>query len=331
MPNSSVTLTQDTASSTGQPVRWNYGYCLITGDRFNYVTMQNTASNPTTDHLPGAGNSLDWTRIGGWILGADDHDGCILLNINGERVYNSEFDDLTAFHFHRGTDGVIGSGFEMTSQGPDQGVDAFWLYFPTAVPIQKLSRLAYYMLKNKYPSLYNIYSGADTSGSSAQENGNNWADLQPIGLWRTRRCRIFDANGNQTGFAFTVNPAWHWVDQMLVRKIKPDYALSMSGPDPLTASEAACFDFESIVESATYFDTLILQSDGSQRRRFEHHNSYTSATSLVGRSQHDPAVLPKLPSARVGEQAAARLRQTASQRLYLRPDAHNQRQLRIQR
>jgi len=49
---------------------------------------------------------------------------------------------------------------------------------------------------------------------------------------------VIDDEGNQTGYAFTTNPAWHFVDVLLRRKIMPDYGLTLNvGPDALTAAK----------------------------------------------------------------------------------------------
>ena len=88
---------------------------------------------------------------------------------------------------------------------------------------------------------------------------------------------MFDDGGNQTGYAFTTNPAWHIVDAILSRKIKPDYNIDLAnGPTPLTTYETARFDWESIVESAQYFDALLANG----RRRFTGNYCFTSTATL---------------------------------------------------
>ena len=60
--------------------------------------------------------------------------------------------------------------------------------------------------------------------------------LNPVGDWRALRCRIFDDMGNQVGFQWTQNPAWHWVEAwlaLLASCRRSEYQLNMfvsSGP-----------------------------------------------------------------------------------------------------
>src|ERR1039458_10305977 len=82
--------------------------------------------------------------------------------------------------------------------------------------------------------------------------------LSPLGDFRGMRCRIFDGSGNQTGYYFTTNPIWHFVDVWLRRAIKPDYAIDqVYGPTALTAAEAACFNWPSIFAAAQYCDQIL--------------------------------------------------------------------------
>jgi hypothetical protein len=90
---------------------------------------------------------------------------------------------------------------------------------------------------------------------------------------------LFDDNGNQTGYAFTTNPGWEIVDAILARKIKPDYNIDYNnGPTPLTASEAARFNWDSIYNAAQYYDQYLANG----RRRFTFNGNFTSAGTLNG-------------------------------------------------
>ncbi len=249
------------ATATGQAIALNYGYCWITGQKLNYRTLQNT----NNDHL-------DWTKVGMWALGEGEMDGCEELWDSGlERLlYTSENDSPTTFHFHRGCDAVIGSGTAFSSSGPDQGVDSFWQWMPAGLQPLHYHRIAYY-------SLFLKLVINNPSGAVFQNDPNAWAELNPVGLWRGIRCRLFDATGQMLGYAFTTNPAWHFVDIILRRKVMPEYLLDINnGPDDLTASVRKRFDWGAIFAAANYFDGIL--PDGN--RRFEGNYSFSQQTSL---------------------------------------------------
>jgi hypothetical protein len=162
-----------------------------------------------------------------------------------------------------------------TSSGPDQGVDSFWTNFPAGVQPLTYNRIAYYALMMKFPII---------DSTLHQNDATQWADLAPIALMRARRTRLFDAYGNQTGYAFNTNPAWHFVDANLALKIKPDYNIDLNnGPTPLTEEEQACFNWESITEAATYFDQMLANG----RRRFTGNYNFVNGATL-------PAVLEQV-------------------------------------
>lgn len=247
----------ETSDTSGSPIALAYGYVWATGKRLAYFMLQNTGNS-----------TLDYTRVGAWALGRGEWDGCIELWINDVLVWQSETADSTQFHFHRGADAVIGSGLVPNSMGPDQGCDAFWASFPSAVQPLCYNGIAYYMIKRKQPII----------DSTLKENdATQWTDIAPIGLWRARRCRLFDANGNQTGYAFTTNPAWQIVDAILARKVKPDYNIDLAnGPTQLTAAESARFNWPSFAAAATYYDQFLANG----RRRFTFSGYFASTATL---------------------------------------------------
>jgi hypothetical protein len=278
MANASTTQASSASQTTGSPIPLSYGYVWVTGKRHAYYTIQDT------------GNShMDYTRVGIWLLGHGEWDGCSELWINDLLAWTNNasgtapdgFSGQTwltgldypnqpfVFNFHSGCDSVIGSGLTPSSSGPDQGCDVLWGQFPSAIQPLCFSRIAYYTLMRKQPLLYQT--------NDHQNDPSQWTDINPVGLWRALRCRLFDANGNVTGYAFTTNPAWHWVDVWLRRKLFPDYNLGVtSGPDPLPSAVSACFDWESIYEAAQYFDGFLANG----RRRFTGSYSFSAQTSL---------------------------------------------------
>ena len=152
-------------------------------------------------------------------------------------------------HFHPGIDTPVGTPFNPTSTGQgltyfnvlpgDQLLDEMWTLIPDVINRLMYSRLAYYFISFKPTS---------TTSSTT---------LTPIGDYRTMKCRIFNADGAQTGYGFTRNPAWQFADSWIRRVIKPEYTITSAGIQQLSSAEAACFDWQSIVECAQYFDQLL--------------------------------------------------------------------------
>ncbi len=247
--------------ATGAAIALLYGYNWVSGQRLQYRTLTNT----NNDHL-------DYTRVGMWGLGEGEVDGCSELWDSGLQrlLFTSEFADPSAFHFHSGCDAVIGSGTAPVSPGGDQNVDSFWPFFPPGVQPLHYHRIAYYALFLKI--LIN-----NPPNSIHQNDPTIWADLNPVGLWRGIRCRLFDASGAMIGYGFTTNPAWHFVDVQLRRKIMPEYYLSVqTGPDDLTPAVRNRFDWPSIAAAAAYFDEIL--ANGS--RRFTGSYAFAQQTSL---------------------------------------------------
>lgn len=277
MANSNTTVASDSSESTGTALPLAYGYVWGTGKRAEYYEIQNT------------GNSgLDYTRVGRWILGDGEEDGCEELWINDTLVWNGNATIVSnvfglnwfgcldgspqdiVFNFHRGSDAVIGSGLIPSSYGPDQGADILFAQYPSAINPTCANRQAYYMIFRKQP----IQNQTNTH----QDDPTQWTDIAPIGLWRGQRCRIFDVNGNQVGYAFTTNPAWHFVDVLLRRKIFPDFNIDLdNGPTPLPPAAVARFNWASIYNAATYYNQILANG----RRRFEGNYLFNGQTSLT--------------------------------------------------
>lgn len=277
MPNSPTTVGSSLSETTGTPIALAYGYNWVTGKRDRYYQLQDTGSS-----------WMDFTRVGAWMLGEGEWDGCQELWINDHlawRGYNPGpavpgfsgqqwqvgLDNKWnfVFNFHSGCDSIIGSGFTPDSNGPDQGVDVLSAQFPSAIQPQHFTRVAYYMLMRKQP--------IENQTNDHRDDPSQWTDINPVGLWRALKVRLFDSAGQMTGYAFTTNPVWHIVDVLLRRVLLPDYSLnSITGPDDLTDAVRARFDWSVIFDSAAYCDEII--SNG--RRRFEGHYAFSSQTSL---------------------------------------------------
>ncbi|HEX4039081.1 MAG TPA: Ig-like domain-containing protein [Acidobacteriaceae bacterium] len=262
MPNSSSTVAVDSSQTTNTPAALGYGFIWATGKRAEYYMLQNTGSD-----------ALEFSRVGFWLLGEGEWDGCEELWINDTYTWDSEYDDPAQFHFHRGTDSVIGSGLTPYSIGPDQGCDQFWQWFPTALQPLCYSRLAYYGIFRKQP--------IENQTNDHENDPTQWTDIAPIGLWRGLRVRIFDDEGNQSGYAFSTNPVWHWVDVKLRRKLFPEYGVSLNGgADPVPEDVLNRFNWGDIYASATYCNQIIQTNLGS-RPRFTGNYAFSQSTTLA--------------------------------------------------
>jgi hypothetical protein len=262
MPNSSSTVVIDSSQTTNAPAALAYGYVWVTGKRLSYFELQNTGND-----------DLDFTRVGFWCLGEGEWDGNEELWINNYLIWKSEFGDPAQFHFHHGTDATIGSGLVPSSVGPDQGCDSFWKWFPSGTNPLCFSRLAYYGIFRK--------QAIENPTNDHQNDPTQWTDINPVGLWRSMRVRLFDDQGNQTGYAFSTNPVWQWVDLKLRRKLFPEYNISLlTGADPIPAAVAACFNWGDLWASAQYCDQLIPTGIGP-RPRFRGNFAFASQTTTT--------------------------------------------------
>jgi hypothetical protein len=256
VPSANTTAVVDSASTPGSVLPLAYGYVWATGRRAAYFEVQNTGII-----------SLDFTRVGFWILGEGEWDGCHELWINDQLIWTSEWDDPTQFHFHRGCDAPLGAGLYPNSSGPDQNCDSFWGWFPAGTQPFCFSRMAYYGLFRK--------QWVQNPTSNQQDDPSNFADLNPIGLWRATKVRIFDDQGNQTGYAFSTNPVWQLVDLRLRRKLFPEYNIDLNnGIDPVPSAVLSHFSWGDIWNTAQYCDQLLANG----RRRFEFSGAFSSQT-----------------------------------------------------
>jgi hypothetical protein len=171
----------------------------------------------------------DATRIAFIGLGEGEWDGIDRLWINRKLIDHT---DNTVVHFHPGIEGTLGAGLAATSLGGDQGVDQFFTLLPPGIQPLTFSGKAYIALK--------IAPDAAAPGP----------DFGFFGHFRTLKCRIFDAAGNQTGYAYTTNPAWQILDLIIRIHLKREGLKN----EALTANEKARIDFASFADAATWYD-----------------------------------------------------------------------------
>ncbi len=136
-------------------------------------------------------------------------------------------------HFHGGSYGAKGVPLNVVSVGPDQGSDTFMQYYPSVTPVLNFSGLAYYIVR--------------AAPSEAKVSNIPIGTLNPIGIWRSTRCRIFDDAGNVVSYAFTVNPTWQMIETILRFQVKPQQP-PLAG---LTNAEKRLFDWPAMFYHAT--------------------------------------------------------------------------------
>jgi len=147
-------------------------------------------------------------------LGEGEWEGVEALWVNGIPF---DITDTSIFHFHPGTDGE--AGVETAPGTRNQKICSF---FPTTFwPQVTFARTTYIALLLK-PDI-----GAPDRGFQVQ------------GIYKTRRVRIFDSAGVQTGYAYSANPADCLLDLLIERKVKPRALIN----EALTAAEKLFFDF----------------------------------------------------------------------------------------
>lgn len=239
----------------------------------------NETPTDTTDD-----GSVVWTndnhgkQYGFYLLGEGEWDGFNALHNRGgiaaqggfARAYgyagagtwiNNAPDGEYDVHFHPGFDTPVGTGLSPVSNGGDQLVDAFYnTELPPGLQPQTFSGLAYVAIRWQVQEW-------DPGGK-----------LDLIGLWRTKKCRIFDEMGNQTDYAFTTNPAWQWVDLWLSRAIFPrsEYNIDTGGIQALDDIAKACFDWGAVYEWSQDCDYVLANG----RKRFEGSFAFTSPATV---------------------------------------------------
>lgn len=220
---------------------------------FPLAATQNNSISPSNNHI--------WSN--------PLHNGDVLNPTNPASAKTSY---TTYMHFHSGAytpigmaiptpDPVTGLIAPNTSQsyGPDQGYDIWYQNFPTVMAPQSLSGIAYAIWGAPSPAeAYQTWlnwpppQGAQSYGSYLSSIYQQ-PTITGMAVWRALRCRIFDGNGNVIAYQFTCNPAWHKVEAILRRKIKPQ----QPGVAGLTDAEKACFNWDSICTLAARNDYIL--------------------------------------------------------------------------
>ena len=300
-PGKSYSNGDSITDGTYQQLRTVPGFSGTTEPTFNTTPGGFTSDNGVGDAWVNAGSTNgDGTMYGFWVLGEGEWDGFDTLWNQGESplftigngydiatgVYNVGQPNQPAVHFHSGTDGALGASLPIpSSNGPDQGCDNWIGELPAGAAIlaQTYSRMAYYALKWLPQDLLANNGEPPPQPIGIRQIGST---LQPIGDWRALRCRIFDDMGNQTGYEWTTNPAWHYVDAYLRCTVFPrsEYRIDMIGgppyvsyPTALPADALDKFDWGSIYEFSQDCDYVLANG----RKRFEGNYAFAAQTTLA--------------------------------------------------
>ena len=179
-------------------------------------------------------------------LGDGEWDSAEVVWVNGRSI---NLADGNRFHFHPGTDGE--AGIEPAGEGRNQKICSL---FPSAFTGLTFSRTAYIAL--------------DLPDDPAAPGPG----FDVRGIYRTRRVRIFDADGKQTGYAYSANPAWQLLDAFIALHLKP-HGLAK---EALTTAEKARIDFAAFRSAARFCDADI----GGGVKRFESHVAFLDTADL---------------------------------------------------
>jgi len=179
-------------------------------------------------------------------LGQGEWDSAEVVWINGKSI---NIADTNLFHFHPGFDGA--TGVESAPATPNQQICSF---FPAGFTGLTFSKTAYIALNIPLDPL------APGPGFDIR------------GIYKTRKVRIFDSSGNQTSYAFSLNPAWQVLDAHISLILKP-HGLA---DEALTAAEKLRINFSAFKTEADYCDVDI----GGGKKRFEASVAFVQRTNL---------------------------------------------------
>ncbi len=181
-------------------------------------------------------------------LGEGEWDGIEALFVNG-KLYDHT--DTTRVHFHPGLDGQTGTETDPTTR--NQKICSLW---PSSFADKfTFSRTAYLALK----------LAPDPAAPEAMP--------RVIGIYRTRKVRIFNSSGTETAFQYSTNPADIYADLLISAFVKPRGLID----EALTTAEKAFFDFAQLDTFRT--DCNVSTPQGTTR--FETHPAFYSSTDLL--------------------------------------------------
>jgi hypothetical protein len=178
-------------------------------------------------------------------LGDGEWDGIEVLFINGKVTPLSSLS-----HFHPGIDGETGT--ETTPNNGNQKICSLW---PAT-------------FTDKFTFSNTAYLGLSL-GVDVEAVGPGF-DI--LGIYRTRKVRIFDSAGAITSFVYSTNPAWICLDIIIEHEIRRRALVGSA----LTAAQKERIDFQSFIDWAADCDVDI----GGGKKRFEANIAITRQTDL---------------------------------------------------
>jgi len=200
------------------------------------------AGTPAFQHKQADGSTVLFVA-----LGDGEWDGAEVAWVNGKVI---NIADTSLYHFHPGIDGEVG-----TESNPAVRNQKICSFFPAGFTQTTFSRTCY--------SAFKLAPDPTAPGP----------EFDVRGIFKTRRVRIFDAAGNQTGYAYSANPAWELLDAYIALYLKPRALVNA----PLTTAEKARIDFAMFKTSADDCDVDI----GGGVKRFEGHVAFIEKTNLA--------------------------------------------------
>ncbi|MBI1956750.1 MAG: hypothetical protein HYS38_10180 [Acidobacteria bacterium] len=218
-------------ASLGKPIVLAYGRHVVGG---------NVILKDETD----AAQTIVFVALGD-AFGGGEWDGIEKLYINGQEV---ALELPENYQFHKGLPGQLSSNGTLDPEGTgsrwpfaeagDQKVDALT---PPAIQGLTFSRTAYLALRIPFDPF--------APGP----------ELSVRGVFHTRKVRIFDASGIETGYQYSDNPAWQIADLLTTIRGLPDSRL----------------DWASFKAAADYCDELIANGQaGGLSPRFVSHVAF---------------------------------------------------------
>jgi hypothetical protein len=238
VPTSQVSIG---TASLGIPVPLAYGPAHVSGNRILLYEYDDATYGPKTRLVDIALAAGEWTSLDRlWV---------------GKKRWDTT--NTALVHFHPGQDTPLTAALTALSTGGDQLIDNFYTLLPSGAPPLFLSGRAHLFLKIP----------PDPAAPTA--------DVDVIGDYSTTKVRTFDASGTQTGYVFSMNPAWWTMDALLRFMIKREGLLNES----LSAAEKARFDFQSFSDAAAYCDGVIAAEYNA--KRFEGGVAFPTRTSLT--------------------------------------------------
>jgi len=219
--------------------------------------------------------------------GADEWEGPVLIWVNG-RLFDHT--NTAKYHFHPGLDGEL--GVETDPATRNQKICSLW---PAAFADRfTFSRTAYSAFK------------LDPDPRAPD------ASFRIVGIFKTRRVRVFDSSGTQTAYQYSANNADIWADLLISAFLKPRGLVN----EALTTAEKAKLNFTAYDAYRTDCDAATPQGT----KRCEAHPAFVNETELIRALNLVVNVLGRGYSLEFGGKLAPYLDKSRSSQVTIGPD-----------